>query len=198
MIGIFKHRIRLVYKNTHQPLRALIVGANLRKLQNNSSFFASEDKNLCSCNNKKIRNHECAKLHQNGVCSIRGVVYEYKCDQKGCNFNYVGSTNRTIMIRAGEHIKDPKTSAIAKHMVSTGHKGSFDVLKKINQKQVGGLDCKLCSWEGFYQAKNLENGIDNRKLDTVFGCMHRKALKSKESIDWITKIKERFFPKFYE
>ena len=54
------------------------------------------------------------------VCSF-GLVYQHECQNKNCNEDYVGETERRKEIRTGEHGGKDKESWILKHSNGTKH-----------------------------------------------------------------------------
>ena len=53
-----------------------------------------------------------------------GVIYRYKCDEDGCDEEYIGESARTLVERFKEHQKAP--SPIFDHCNNSGHKVNID------------------------------------------------------------------------
>ena len=61
-----------------------------------------------------------------------GVIYRYKCDENGCDEEYIGESARTFAERFKEHQKAP--SPIFDHCNISGHKVNIDNFTKVGRE----------------------------------------------------------------
>ena len=188
---IFKHRIRLVFKNVHPNLNTLIVARNQKILQLNSNPLVPEPSEICVCTKTELGLKSTKNLHADGSCSKKGIIYRYDCSS--CDFSYIGSTNQKCISRFKQHTKisakNTSSSTIGQHIINNPkHEGCFKILEHFKQNDVSGLDCRLCSAEGLHQIWDRGN---NKILDVTYGCLHKKAFNLKRTTDICTSIIER-------
>ena len=71
------------------------------------------------------------------ITNKSGVIYRYKCNENGCNEEYIGETARTFAERFKEHQKPP--SPMYDHCNISGHKvniNNFTIVGRENQNLI--------------------------------------------------------------
>ena len=77
------------------------------------------------------------------ITNKSGVIYRYKCNEDGCEEDYIGESARTFAERFKEHQKSP--SPIHDHCNTSGHKVTTN-----NFTIIGRTRTSLEQWEKLY------------------------------------------------
>ena len=103
------HRVQNIFRRNDLPVRVFDKNVTLR-----SSLCKPAKPPDCLLENCSISNSK--------ICFIKRCVYEMRCDK--CRATYIGSTLRTLHIRAREHLTSEQSS-VFQHRQLCG--GKFDV-----------------------------------------------------------------------